>query len=146
MIKDIFKSITITMVVAIIIAATCYYTLGYNYINTFICSILIQIVIFYIWNSILSFIMRVNLEKQETIRIEQYEKQGVEVNCAHCNALNFIPVSINDDNNFNCVQCEKTNAVYIDVTVAQKSDIPDKANLSVNSYIKEKVDATKQLK
>ena len=82
---------------------------------------------------------------EETKRIEAYAQQGVDAACAYCNDMNYIPIRMDDDNTFDCGSCGKTNAVYIDVTVAQKTDIINKQNLSVSSYIKDKIDATERL-
>lgn len=146
MIKDIIKSLLLTILVALFFTACGYYIFNLDILNTFVCSILVQIIVFYLWNSILGAVVRINLEKQETQRIEQYEKQGVDVSCAHCNAMNFIPIRVNDENSFNCTQCDKPNSVYVDITVAQKADLIGRDSLSIETYIKDKVDAANKLK
>ena len=95
------------------------------------------------YNSLTQTILRIRIEQEQTKQAEFFTKQGVDVSCAHCNALNFIPISMEQENEFNCASCNKENAVYIDITVAQKTDIIDKQNLTVNSYIKDKIDAEK---
>jgi hypothetical protein len=146
MIKDIIISITITLVVAALLAVCANYIFNYDLIKSFVVCIIIQIFGFYMWNSALQLVLRSRLEREETIRIEQYETQGIEVNCAHCNSLNFIPVRVNDDNQFVCTECDKPNSVYLDITIAPKSDITNRDILSISSFIKDKVDATNKLK
>ena len=145
MIRDILISAATTLVVAAIASSICAYVFDYNYMKVFVITMSIQIVGFYLWNSLLQLLVKFRMEREQTIRIEQYNEQGVEVNCANCNSLNFIPIKINEDNQFNCSQCDKSNSVYIDVTVAPKTDVSDRDTLSISSLIKEKTDATRKL-
>ena len=112
----------------------------------FIVSFLGQFVLFYIWNSYVSYRLNLDMNRQETERIKAFESQGVDVNCAHCNSGNYIPVRFDQDNTFECVSCGKSNVVYVDVTVAQQTQFIDKQNLSLNTIIKEKLDAADELK
>ena len=74
-----------------------------------------------------------------------FSQQGVEVNCAHCNQPSFVPVRMDEENEFTCEQCGKHNSIYIDITVAQKAQLIDRDRLSVTSYIKDKIDAEQKL-
>jgi phage FluMu protein Com len=145
MIRDILISIAITVVVAIGAASASAYVFEYNYMKSFVVVMLIQIVGFYLWNSLLQMIIKFRMEREQTIRIQQYNEQGMEIKCAHCNSLNFIPIKVNEDNQFTCIQCAKDNSVYIDVTVAPKTDVSDRDNKSISTYIKEKADAARKL-
>ena len=53
---------------------------------------------------------------------------------------------MDESNSFDCEHCGKTNSLYIDITVAQKTDILDRDILSINSHIKEKIDAAEKIK
>ena len=145
MIFNIIKSLAITTVVAIIFSILFNYTAGYDYMKTFVVAFLLQIVGFYIWNSLLQVVLTIRVEKERTIQADMLSRQGIGVACAYCNDANYIPVRMDDDNNFTCEACDKENSVYIDITVAQKTDIIDKQSVSVNSYIKDKVDATQRI-
>ena len=145
MIKTILFSLTITTLLSVVISALIWLVFDIDPVRCFLATFLIQLVGSYIYRSFLQTLERNNIRSEETKRIEMYSQQGVDANCAYCNATNFIPVRMDDDNSFACEACDKTNAVYIDVTVAQKTDIIDKQNLSVSSYIKEKIDATERL-
>lgn len=114
-------------------------------LNWFVVTFLVQLAGFYMWNSYVDMKLRQEDRIQETKRLELYESQGVDASCAYCNTSNYIPVRFDQDNDFECISCGKTNSVYVDITVAQKTDIMDRQNLSVNSYIKEKIDATDKL-
>jgi hypothetical protein len=85
------------------------------------------------------------VEKERTQQAEMLSQQGVAVGCAYCNDANFIPVRMDDENNFTCESCGKENSVYIDITVAQKTDIIDRQNVSVNTHIKDEIDAAQRI-
>lgn len=104
-----------------------------------------QYIIFYFWNSYLQNKYLSTVEQQETERIKVFSQQGVEVNCAHCNQPSFVPVRMDEENEFTCEQCGKHNSIYIDITVAQKAQLIDRDRLSVTSYIKDKIDAEQKL-
>lgn len=117
------------------------YLLNYDLLKCFVATLAAQYVFFYLWNTVLSHNRTNKMSQEETQRIVAYQQQGVTVNCAHCNQPNFIPVRMDQDNQFECEECGKHNAVYIDVTVAQKSQSLDRSILSINSLIKEQQDA-----
>ena len=104
-----------------------------------------QFMFFYLWNTLLSQLQTNSIRKEETERIVAYQQQGVTVNCAHCNQPNYIPIRMDIDNEFECESCGKSNAVYIDVTIAQKSQSLDRSIWSISSLIKEKEDAEKRI-
>lgn len=145
MIKNIVFSLAVTAVLSLLVSLLGWYVFEYDLLRGFIVVFLIQLIGSYIYKSFLQTLERNSIRTEETKRIELYSQQGVDASCAYCNAVNFIPIRMDDDNSFECETCGKTNAVYLDVTVAQKTDIIDKQNLSVSSYIKDKVDATERL-
>lgn len=49
-------------------------------------------------------------------RIKEYTKQGVEVVCPCARAVkNLIPIQLNTDNSYKCLDCNKNVAVKVDV-------------------------------
>lgn len=79
------------------------------------------------------------IESEETIRLAEIAKIGVDVQCAYCGAVNYIPIRLDIDNEFECDECNKNNPVYVSITTAQQTDIINKDKLSVSSYIADKV-------
>lgn len=145
MISNILSSVTKTVAVSSVITALAYYGLQLPILPTFIITTLCQIAFFYLWNTVLEYrLRRVEIEN-ETLRIQSYSEQGAEVPCAHCNKQNYIPIRMDVDNIFTCDECGKSNAVYVDLTVAQQSQPMSRETLSVTSYIKDKIDATEQI-
>jgi hypothetical protein len=53
---------------------------------------------------------------------------------------------MNDENVFQCEHCDKPNSIYVDIVVAQKTEIIDKDRISISLYNQQKLDATEKLK
>ena len=57
-------------------------------------------------------------------------KQTAGLPCIFCGEQNTVIIRLNEDNDFNCESCNKTNAVYIDIeTVAKTEPIQQQASL-----------------
>ena len=145
MIKNISISLLITATVALCVSGLLNYITGYDFLKGLTIAFVGQLVLFYIWNTALQALMRVQYSREQTKQAEYFSKQGVEATCAHCNTINYIPIFMDQTNDFVCDNCGKSNSVYIDITVAQQTDITDKQSLSVNKFIKEKLDATTKI-
>lgn len=141
----ILKSLLKTVIVAAVIAGTAM-LFEYPFIKTFIVASIGQFIIFYIWNSVMSMILKNKFEAEETSRVTEWTKQGVDVQCAYCGAINFIPIRLDDDNEFECTECGKTNSVYVNITTAQQTDTLDREKLSVSSYISDKIKTVQEIK
>jgi len=145
MIRSIVTSIAITSVVAAIGGLLFNYIFDYHLIKSIICTFLVQIVIFYVWNSISQMILTIRVEQEQTRQAEMLSQQGIDVVCAHCKSENFVPIRLDESNEFACDKCGKENSIYIDISIAQKARILDRDQLSVN-YIKDKLDESKKVK
>lgn len=111
-------------------------------LQTFIAAICAQFVLFFIYNSIIEYLHKSNLEQQFTERERIYSEQGVDVTCASCGSHSFIPIKMDGDNEFECEVCGVANSVYINITTAQKTEPLDRKMLSVDAYIADKVKKT----
>jgi hypothetical protein len=83
-----------------------------DYIKYFLSISLIQIILYQIYLKIVSiFIEKIKLDK-----IKEYSKQGMEVSCP-CYKANkvFIPIRLNGNNDFKCLECNKNVSVTVDV-------------------------------
>lgn len=138
MFKDIIISATITLIVSSISGAIALYAFDGNFLKTFAVATMIQILMFYIWNSLMQIFVRIRLEQEQTKQYEIFEEQGREVTCAYCGHGNFIPILINSDNKFTCEKCSEENSVYIDITIARKTDI-----ISTEKSTKEEISEVK---
>lgn len=127
-------SILKTLGVSTILSITGWYFLDLKLIECYIVTTLLQFVIFYMWNSYVSYQTNINIERQETIRLQSYDIQGVDASCAYCNKLNFVPVRFNESNTFECTECGKMNSVYVDITVARSGEDMSKRDISLSKF------------
>ena len=146
MINIIARSLLLTVMVALIVGGLLNYLFDYALLKTAVSALVVQFVFFYLYNSVVQLVMSSKFEREQTIQAEYFSKQGVDVSCAHCNNINFIPISMADVNEFVCDVCGKQNSVYVDITVAQKTDIVDTQSVKVNSNDKEKANAEQKLR
>jgi hypothetical protein len=132
MIQDILKSILITFSVSGV-GALIGWSIDYNPIKIFILFTSIQFIGFWILNTVTGHLRQVKMTKLENERIAEYTKQSVQAECAYCKTMNLIPLRMDIDNDFNCTNCNKPNAVYIGVTVTQKTNPVSADPLAINT-------------
>ena len=127
-----FRSLLITGVVSGIIGTT-FWSLDQGFLKPFVLSIILQFIGFWIFNTISQRIFSIKERQLENERIAEFSKQGVEVDCAYCKTTNLVPVRFDVDNDFECVNCGKPNAIYIGVTVTQKTTPLNVSPLMINT-------------
>lgn len=132
MILGILRSVAITLCVSGVGGLICW-SLGYNFIKVFVLITAIQFAGFWLFNSIMQHIKQVQMTKLENERIAEYTKQSVTAECAYCKTPNLIPLRMNTSNDFDCTNCGKQNAVYIGVTVTQKTNPMNVDSLAINT-------------
>ena len=115
------RSIIITLAVGSALGSIYSYVADYSLPKSIIVAIVVQVIFFALYNNISALFIRRNIERELTTRIHEYGKQGVEAECAHCTSRNFVPIRFDDDNNFMCEECGGANALYINITTAQKT-------------------------
>ena len=81
----------------------------------------LQIVLFNIVRYIRSGYLASRARELELEEIKSFEKQGMELSCAHCRAKVFVPIRFDQQNSFQCPECEEHNAIYVNVTVARET-------------------------
>lgn len=146
MIKDIIISLVVTTIISLAAAFIGQIVYDTNFTQVFIGSFVTQIAVFYLWNSYMQIRVRTTLEQEETKRVQMYETQGVNSQCAYCNSMNFIPIKLGENNEYVCEDCGNANSVYVQVTTARKTDIKDRLDLEVSTFIKDKVDKEQQIR
>lgn len=145
MIRSILVSLAVTSLMSLLCSVLFSNVFGYSFVKCVLVAFVGQIVGYYIWSSFLTAITRTRIEQEQTKQVELFSQQGVDVSCAYCNTTNFIPIRMDDVNQFKCESCDKPNSVYIDVTVAQQTTPLNRESLKVNLHNKEKQDATKRV-
>ena len=145
MIRSILLSLSVTAVVSTVCSTLTYYIFGVEFIRSFVVAFLLQLVVFYLWNSLMQVIMTSRVEVERTKQAELLSQQGVDANCAYCGNMNFIPMRMDETNDFKCQNCGKMNSVYVDVTIAQQTEILNKKTLSISAYNKGEDDAKSRI-
>lgn len=143
--KDIIKSLLITVAVGAVVGFAVSYMLDWSLSRTIVGVILAQFIFFMIYNNVMSRRAEELAEREITLRIQEYSKQGADLECAYCRASNYVPIRMDTDNTFTCDQCGKPNAVYINLTTAQKTQPIDMLPLTVNTLISEELEAKESI-
>lgn len=146
MIKDIIISLVVTTIISLAAAFIGQIVYDTDFLQVLVGAFVTQIAIFYLWNSYMQYRVRSTLEQEETKRVEMYQTQGVESQCAYCNSMNFIPIRLGENNEYECDECGSKNSVYVQVTTARKTDIKNRLDLEVSTYIKDKVKSEKKIR
>lgn len=91
----------------------------------FLFSIIVQILIYNIYKKIIE----ISLEKIKNDRIKEFSKQGMEVTCpCFLEKKMFVPIQLDKDNSFNCLECDKNVSVDISAKCFMKTDVIDLDN------------------
>lgn len=81
----------------------------------------LQVVIYNIIRYFRNGAIMTRFRELEIEEIRQYDKQGMELQCAHCKHITYVPIRFDQDNDFTCPECDKSNAIYVNVTVARQT-------------------------
>lgn len=108
---QIVKSI-ITLVALSTASAFIFSSEQFSFWKAFVVSAVIQIVVYRIYVAIAVMFY----DKLLNDRITEYSKQGTEVTCPCARAVkHFIPIQLNTDNSYKCLDCTKNIAVDVEV-------------------------------
>tara|TARA_Y100000310_G_C20650342_1_gene799068 strand:+ start:330 stop:719 length:390 start_codon:yes stop_codon:yes gene_type:complete len=87
-----------------------------TFIKVFIGTTGIQILFFFLYNNILRYIARLNLEK-EALQLSQLAEQNrIFAECQGCKKTNNVYINLTEENEFNCEHCNKANKIQIDIS------------------------------
>ena len=129
MTKQIIKSVFIVLLISTSISSIA--VLFYPSLTTFLKVVIgttgIQLLFFFLYNNILRYVARLNLEK-EVLQLSQLAEQNrILVECQGCKITNNVYVTLADENEFKCEECDSLNKIKIDIsTILQTTMIYDK--------------------
>lgn len=95
--------------------------LDLNFLGLFTITTVIQLALGWFVKTYIESSERKLILEQQTSVLTQIEQEATEAPCAYCGHVNLIPILPNQDNNFNCIDCDKPNSVYVNITVAQQT-------------------------
>lgn len=121
MILSVLKSLSILLSIATAVGYATY-ELAFGFWPGFIFMMITQIMVYNLYRSIRDSIVALRLKAMQVEEIKSFERQGIDLNCAHCKERVFVPIRLDEQNNFICPECNKPNSVYINMTVARETD------------------------
>ena len=95
------------------------YLLGSNFWGWFILAFGVQFVAFAVINTILQ--RKDTLEGAKVLneQLEALSKFTIQLGCAYCKQINAVPITLNQENRFQCGSCNQVNAVKMQFFAAQ---------------------------
>ena len=87
-----------------------------TFVKYFVLTTGVQIIFFFVYNNILRYIARLNLEKESLQLAQLAEKNKIFIECQGCKNTNNVSIDLTQDNEFNCVHCGANNKVNIEFT------------------------------
>jgi hypothetical protein len=117
MTKQIVKSLFIVFSISISISsiAILFYPSLTTFLKVAIGTTGLQILFFFLYNNILRYIARLNLEKEALHLSQLAEQNRILAECQGCKKMNNVYVSLTDENEFNCEECDALNKIKIDI-------------------------------
>ena len=118
MIAQIIRSLLILIIISSSVGGIFYFfdpTL-LTFIKSFILTAGIQILFFFIYNNVLRYIAKLNLEKESLQLAQLAEKNKIFIECQACKGTNDVSIDLTTENNFDCVHCSASNKVNIEYT------------------------------
>ena len=114
---QILKSISVVAIVSCTFAYIGSKTTTEPFATFFIVSTALQFIFFYFYNSIITYVTRMKLEKEnlEAIRL---------INCEACKKLNTVRVDLSTITQFECTHCNTENILNIEYKTIIKTKIP----------------------
>lgn len=122
-----------TMLSICAVCSTVAYFQQYNYVMVFVITFVLQLAAGMIVSSIREPLIATKMEQIENERISLLAQQGLELKCAHCSNSSFVPIRLDEHNNYDCPHCTQPNAVYLNVTVARETNMLNVGRLTTNS-------------
>ena len=129
MTNQIVKSLFIVLLISSSISGIT--VLFYPSLTTFIKVLIsvtgIQVLFFFLYNNILRYIARLNLER-EALQLSQLAEQNrILAECQGCKKMNNVYVDLTAENEFECNECNATNKIQIEInTILPTTPIYDK--------------------
>ncbi len=128
MTNQIVKSLLILILISSSISGitVLFYPSLTGFLKVFIGTTGAQILFFFLYNNILRYIARLNLEKEALHLSQLAEQNRILAECQGCKKMNNVYVILTkDDNEFTCEDCDAQNKVKIDISTVLPTTFPD---------------------
>jgi len=111
-------SLAITVLVSAIVGAGGYFLLG-SFWGTFVVTFGIQFILFAVINTLLQRKDQIEVNKLLTEQLDALSKFTIKLNCAYCKTPNTFPITLNQENRFQCESCNQVNGVKMQFFATQ---------------------------
>jgi len=111
-------SIGITILVSTIVGAGGYFLFG-SFWGTFVIAFGVQFILFAVINTLLQRKDQIEINKILTEQLDALSKFTIRLNCAYCKTPNTLPITLNQENRFQCESCNQVNSVKMQFFAAQ---------------------------
>jgi len=109
----------LTFITVSLLSGIYFSKIGLNFLLGVAVGCSIQFIGNYIFESILSVYTALKNKKLENERIKEFSYQGLEVECPCFKKIKeFVPIRLNTDNKYKCIECGKTVGVLVEATTA----------------------------
>jgi len=127
MTKQIAKSLFIVFLISISIGSitVLFYPSFITFLKVAVAATGIQILFFFLYNNILRYIARLNLEKEALQLSQLAERNRILAECQGCKKMNNVYINLTEENEFICEDCDAPNKIKIDInTILPTTMIP----------------------
>ena len=116
--SNILRSLAITCVVS---ATLAYFLTTFNieFLKTFLLAIILQVAGWNIFQYVIKTRVAQKRRDQDNVMLAEIAKQSAVIPCAYCAQENLVPIRLDEDNNFECSECNKENSVYVNIQTVQ---------------------------
>ena len=118
MIAQIIRSLLLLIIISSSVGGIGYFfdTSLLTFVKYFILATGLQIIFFFLYNNVLRYIARLNLEKESLQLAQLAETNKIFVECQGCKNTNSVDIDLTQENNFKCTHCGAENKINIDFT------------------------------
>ena len=118
MIAQIIRSLILLIIISCSVGGIGYFfdTSLLTFVKYFVLATGLQIIFFFLYNNVLRYIARLNLEKESLQLAQLAEKNKVFVECQGCKNTNSVDIDLTQENGFKCINCGAENKINIEFT------------------------------
>ena len=118
MIAQIIRSLLLLIIISSSVGGIGYFfdTSLLTFVKYFVQATGLQIIFFFLYNNVLRYIARLNLEKESLQLAQLAEKNKVFVECQGCKNTNSVDIDLTQENSFKCINCGAENKINIEFT------------------------------
>jgi hypothetical protein len=125
MMAQIIRSLTLLILISSSVGGIYYFfnPTIISFIKVSVLAAAIQIIFFILYNNILRYIARLQLEKEALALAQLANKNKILIECQGCKKMNSVDIDLSEENNFRCDKCSADNSVQIDISSILSTNI-----------------------